>query len=163
LLALTAYNTPLRLAAAAAQILGVDPSPLNSFAALAGRMTVSCENNIVIVDNANSGTNFITTVDAARYARKTAGGDEVTLVIGQQMGDGAVCEGFMPDQVLATVEAVSPANLIWVGRFPEPGTTGYICLGPRVSAHVQTLDEGLALAKRRTPRGSIVLAVKTWR
>ena len=163
LLALPAYNTPLRLTAAAAQILGIDPSPLNSFAALAGRMAVSRENTILIVDNANSGTNFITTVDAARYARIISGSEEVTLVIGQQEGDGAVCEGFTPAQVLAAVEAVRPSNLIWVGRFPAPGTPGYIRLGPGVTAHVQTLDEGLALAKRRTPRGSIVLAVKTWR
>ena len=163
LLALPAYNAPLQLAAAAAQILGIDPSQLNSFAALTGRMAVSYENSILVLDNANSGTNLITTIDAARYARNTSGSAEVTLVIGQQEGDGAVCEGFLPDQVLAAVEAISPVNLIWVGRFPKPGSTEYIRLGPLVTAHVQTLDEGLTLAKRRTPRGSIVLAVKTWR
>jgi UDP-N-acetylmuramyl pentapeptide synthase len=163
LLGLPAYNLPLQLAAAAAQILGIDPSPLTSFAALTGRMAVSYENNILVLDNANSGTNLITTVDATRYARNTTGREELTLVIGQQDGDGAVCEGFLSDQVLAAVEAVDPEHLIWVGRFPEPGTTEYIRLGPLVTAHVQTLDEGLVLAKRRTTRGSIVLAVKTWR
>jgi len=163
LLALPAYNAPLQLASAAALLLGIDPSPLESFAALTGRMAVSYDNSIFVLDNANSGTNLITTIDAARYARNASGSAEVTLVIGQQEGDGAVCEGFLPDQVLAAVEAISPVNLIWVGRFPEPGSTEYIRLGPLVTAHVQTLDEGLALAKRRTPRGSIVLAVKTWR
>jgi coenzyme F430 synthetase len=163
LLALPAYNAPLQLAAAAAQILGIDPSPLTSFAALTGRMAVSYEDTILVLDNANSGTNLVTTIDAARYARNTTGREEVTLVIGQQEGDGAVCEGFLPDDVLAAVEAIGPEHLIWVGRFPAPGTTAYIRLGPLVTAHVQTLDEGLALAKSRTSRGSIVLAVKTWR
>jgi coenzyme F430 synthetase len=163
LLALPAYHTPLQLAAAAAQIIGIDPSPLTSFAALTGRMAVSYENAVLVLDNANSGTNLATTIDAARYARSISDDDDVTLVIGQPEGDGAVCEGFLPDQVLAAVEAISPIHLIWVGRFPDPGTTEYIRLGPLVTAHVQTLDEGLALAKNRTSRGSIVLAVKTWR
>jgi coenzyme F430 synthetase len=163
LLSLPAYNTPLQLAAAAAQILGIDPSPLTSFAALTGRMAVSYENTILVLDNANSGTNLITTIDAARYARNTTGCEELTLVIGQPEGDGAVCEGFLLDQMLAAVEAIGPEHLIWVGRFPEPGTTEYIRLGPLVMAHVQTLDDGLVVAKRRTTRGSIVLAVKTWR
>jgi coenzyme F430 synthetase len=163
LLALPAYNAPLQLAATAAQIIGIDPSPLTSFAALIGRMSVSYENTILVLDNSNSGTNLVTTIDAARYARSTTGSEELTLVIGQQEGDGAVCEGFTPDQVLAAVEAIRPVHLIWVGRFPDPGTPEYIRLGPLVTAHVQTLDEGLALAKSRTPSGSIVLAVKTWR
>ena len=163
LLALPAYNAPLQLAAAAARILGIDPSSLNSFAALTGRMSVSYENTVLILDNSNSGTNLITTLDAARYARTTTGCEEMTLVIGQQEGDGAVCEGFMPDQMLAAIEAIRPAQLIWVGRFPDPGTPEYISLGPLVNAHVQSLDEGLSLAKRRTSQGSIVLAVKTWR
>jgi len=105
----------------------------------------------------------IPSVDAARYARNITGSEEMTLVIGQQEGDGAVCEGFMADQVLAAVEAIRPARLIWVGRFPHPGTPEYSQLGPLVTAHVQSLDEGLHVAKRRTPQGSIVLAVKTWR
>jgi UDP-N-acetylmuramyl pentapeptide synthase len=163
LLALPAYNAPLQLAAAAAQILGIDPAPLTTFAALTGRMAVSYENTVLVLDNANSGTNLVTTVEAARYARSATGHQEVTLVIGQQEGDGAVCEGFLPDHVLAAVEAIGPDRLIWVGRFPVPGTTEYIRLGPLVTAHAQTLEEGLSLAKSRTPRGSIVLAVKTWR
>jgi coenzyme F430 synthetase len=163
LLTLPSYNEPLQLAAAAAQILGIDPSPLTSFTTLPGRMAVSYENSVLVLDNANSGTNLATTIDAVRYARSTTGDDDVTLVIGQEEGDGAVCEGFLPDQVLAAVEAIGPVHLIWVGRFPDPGTTEYIRLAPLVTAHVQTLDEGLALAKSRTSRGSIVLAVKTWR
>jgi len=163
LLALPAYHDAMILAATAARMLGIDPAPLTSFAALTGRMSVSYDREILIVDNANSGTNFLTTADAARYARVMSGRQEITLVIGQQEGDGAVCEGFAHDQILAAVEAIHPVHLIWVGRFPGPGTEEYLSLGPRITAHVPTLDAGYTLAKQKTARGSIVLAVKTWR
>ena len=153
----------MMLAATAALMLGIDPSPLTSFAALTGRMSVGYENEILVVDNANSGTNVVTTVDAARYARSTSGVQDITLVIGQQEGDGAVCEGFAHDQILAAVETINPVHLVWVGRFPDPGTEEYRSLGPRVTAHVPTLEAGYAIAQQKTQRGSIVLAVKTWR
>ena len=120
LLGLAAYHDAMILAAAAALMMGIDPAPLTSFAALTGRMSVSYEGARLIVDNANSGTNFLTTIDAARYARSTSGLQEITLVIGQQEGDGAVCEGFAHDQILAAVETIHPVLLIWVGRFPDP-------------------------------------------
>jgi len=163
LLALPAYHDPLVLAATAALMLGIDPSPLASFAALTGRMSVSYEKGVLVVDNANSGTNYVTSVDAAQYARSASGLQEITLVIGQQEGDGAVCEGFAPDQILAAVETIHPVHLIWVGRFPDPGTDEYRNLGSRITAHVPTLEAGYTIAKQKTKRGSIVLAVKTWR
>jgi UDP-N-acetylmuramyl pentapeptide synthase len=163
LLALPAYHDSLMLAATAAVMLGIDPSTLASFAALTGRMSVSYKEDVLVVDNANSGTNFITTIDAARYARSTSGQQDITLVIGQQEGDGVVCEGFAHDQILAAVETIHPVHLIWVGRFPDPGTEEYRNLGPRVTAHVPTLEAGYAIAKQKTERGSIVLAVKIWR
>ena len=163
LLALPAYNEPIMLAAAAALMLGEDPSPLSSFAALTGRMSVSYEQDLVVVDNANSGTNVATTIDAARYARSTAASEDMTLVIGQQEGDGAVCDGFAQDQVLAAIEAIRAQRLIWVGRLPKPGTDEYNRLAPLLTAHARTLDEGYSLARKKTVRGSIVLAVKMWR
>jgi len=163
LLGLPAYHDAMILAATAALMMGIDPAPLTSFAALTGRMSVSYDRDILIVDNANSGTNFLTTADAARYARSTSGRQEITLVIGQQEGDGAVCEGFAHDQILAAVETIHPVLLIWVARFPDPGTEEYVRLGPLLTAHVPTLEAGFTLAKQKTVQGSIVLAVKTWR
>ena len=88
------YRVPLMLAAAAAMMLHISPAPLNNFTALPGRMSLSHEKDLIIIDNANSGTNVTTTLCAARYARHCARVRDLTLVIGQVEGDGAVCEGF---------------------------------------------------------------------
>lgn len=163
LLALPAYRNSLALAGTAAMMLGIDPASLSTFTALTGRMSTRREGRVLIVDNANSGTNMSTTIDAAQYARNVSGSDKITLVIGQQEGDGVVCEGFAFDQILAAVEAIRPAVLVWVGRFPEPDTPEHTALAPRVSARTATFEEGYTLARQRTVQGSIVLAVKTWR
>ncbi|MDD4138198.1 MAG: coenzyme F430 synthase, partial [Methanoregula sp.] len=163
LLALPSYRDSLMLAATAAVMIGIDPAPLASFTALPGRMSTRYDGDVLVVDNANSGTNAGTTIDAAQYARSKSGRQEITLVIGQQDGDGAVCDGFAHDQILAAVEAIHPVHLVWVGRFPDPGTEEYSHLVPRVTAYVPTLDAGYTLAKQKTARGSVVLAVKTWR
>jgi hypothetical protein len=163
LLALPAYHDALMLAAAAALMLGIEPAPLASFAALNGRMSARYDRDLLIIDNANSGTNLATTVDAARYARAVSGQQALTLVVGRQEGDGAVCEGFPPGQILAAVEAIRPDRLIWVGGFPGPGTPEYPRYSRTVTAQVPTFEAGLALARKMTEQGSIVLAVKTWR
>jgi len=163
LFSLPPYRLPLMLAAAAAVILQVDPTPLNHFVALPGRMSISHEKDIIIVDNANTGTNVTTTICAARYARHCAGTSELTLVIGQVEGDGAVCEGFSPDQITGAIERVCPTKLIWVGRNPEPGSDASKLIQNRIDAHCTTLDEGRKAAIEKTGKGSIVLAVKTWR
>jgi hypothetical protein len=151
------------LAAAAGMMLGVDPTPLNHFAALPGRMAVRYEKTILIVDNANTGTNAATTLCAARYARHLAGTDELTLVIGQAAGDGAVCEGFTSDQIASAIEKVQPEKVIRVGRVPDPGSDAGRSVQESIDAYCTTLDEGLKAALEKTDRGSIVLAVKTWR
>jgi len=163
LIALSAYRDSLALAGTAAMMLGFDPFPLSTFTALTGRMEVRQEGGILVVDNANSGTNLSTTIDAAQYARNVSGSDAITLVIGQQEGDGAVCEGFAFDQMLAAIEAIRPAVLVWVGRFPEPGTPEHTALTSNISSRVATLEEGYTQAQQKTVQGSIVLAVKTWR
>lgn len=158
LLALPGYRTPLMLAATVAVMLGLDPAPLAAFTALPGRMEARQEGPVLVVDNANSGTNLATTLEAAQYARARAGRDELTLVIGQQEGDGAVCEGFAPDRMLAAVEEIRPDHLVWVGRVPDqapPALQG--------AARAATLEEGYTLARQMTVQGSLVLAVKTWR
>jgi coenzyme F430 synthetase len=157
------YRTPLMLAAAAAMILHADPSPLNHFTALPCRMALSHEHDLVIIDNANSGTNADTTLCAARYARHCARTRELTLVIGQVEGDGAVCEGFSSGQIADAIDRVLPARIVWVGRYPDKGTAPYESLKGRVDAVCTTLEEGRNTAMRITRKGSIVLSVKTWR
>jgi coenzyme F430 synthetase len=163
LFSLSPYRLPLMLAAAAAIMLNVDPAPLNHFAALPGRMSASHEKDLTIIDNANSGTNSETTLCAARYARQCAGIDELTLVIGQVEGDGAVCEGFSFDQIISAIVNVKPSKLIWVGRIPDPGSEAFRSIPCHIDVYCTTLDEGRKAAIAKTDKGSIVLSVKTWR
>ena len=144
-------------------ILHVSPTPLNHFTALPGRMSLSHEKDLIIIDNANSGTNVTTTLCAARYARHCARTSELTLVIGQVEGDGAVCEGFSFDQIVDAIDKVQPAHVVWVGRYPDPGTGQYEALKGKVDAVCTTLEEGRDTAVRIAGKGSIVLSVKTWR
>jgi UDP-N-acetylmuramyl pentapeptide synthase len=163
LLLLPVYRNSLVLAAAAAMMLGLDPESLSFFSALSGRMSVSFEEGVPVVDNSNSGTNLAATVEAAQYARKISGKDAVTLVIGQVTGDGAVCEGFSFKQIYESISQVRPAQVIWVGTVPKPGTAEFTKLEPLISAYEVTLKKARASALRLSTEGSIVLAVKTWR
>jgi hypothetical protein len=142
---LAGYRTAFSLAAATACLLGLDPAPLAEFAALPGRMATWWEGDRLIVDNANSGTNMATTIEAARYARTLAGEGALTLVIGEEAR--AICEGFSAEDIARTVSAVGPTATVYVGEGHEAAT----------------LDAGLDQARKITPAGSIVLAVKTWR
>ena len=163
LLAIPGYQTSLVLAAVAAMILGIDPTPLSSFTAVPGRMSVSNDRGLLVIDNANSGTNLATTLDAAQYARNISGNDAITLVIGQEEGDGAVCEGFSFDQIKAAIDQIRPAQVVWVGRVPEAGSPEFPKSEPFISAYTTTLKEAYDTALAITGTGSIVLAVKTWR
>jgi UDP-N-acetylmuramyl pentapeptide synthase len=163
LLLLPVYRNSLVLAAAAAMMLGLDPETLSSFSALSGRMSVSFEQGVLVVDNANSGTNLATTVEAAQYARKISGKDAITLVIGQAEGDGAVCEGFSLEQIYGSISQVRPARIVWVGTVPRPGTAEFTKLEPLISAYEDAFEKARASALRMSTEGSIVLAVKTWR
>ena len=160
LLALPGYRVPLALAGTAALLLGQNPAPLSTFPGVPGRMEVRKEQGILVIDNANSGTNAETTIEAARYARDCSGSPEITLVIGTVNGDGAVCEGFPEDQILSAIRTTRPRTLIRVGNPPKcseiPGL-------PAIDAVCQTLEEAERCARERTQTGAIVLAVKTWR
>ncbi len=158
-----AYRSAIQLAAAAAVIMHFDPTPLTSFKALEGRMSLHQVQGLTIIDNSNSGTNVETTLCAARYARRSAMVDDLTLVIGSVEGDGAVCEGFSAEQIKYAISALHPDKIIWIGEFPGPGTEMYRELKPEIDAFCKTLEEGRNLAIQTTIKGSVVLAVKTWR
>jgi UDP-N-acetylmuramyl pentapeptide synthase len=163
LLALPGYHSSLMLAAAAAMMLGIDPDPLSSFSALPGRMSVLYDQGVLVVDNANSGTDLATTVEAARYARSISGKKAITLVIGKVESDGAVCEGFAFDQIRAAIDQIQPVHVVGVGAFPIQGTPESDGLACHISAYTATLAEAYTTALHITDHGSIVLAVKTWR
>ncbi len=126
-------------------------------------MSVSHEKGLLVIDNANSGTNLATTIDAAQYARNISGNNEITLVIGQEEGDGAVCEGFSFDQIKAAIDQIRPARVVRVGKVPEPELHELPKNEPFISASATTLKEAYDTALAITSTGSIVLAVKTWR
>jgi hypothetical protein len=126
-------------------------------------MSLSYDKGFLVIDNANSGTNLETTLEAAQYARNTSGKDEITLVIGQEEGDGAVCEGFSFDQIKAAIDQIRPERVVWVGKIPVPGCHELSKSEPFISASATTLKEAYDTALAITRTGSIVLAVKTWR
>jgi len=163
LFALPPYRGPLMLAAVAAMMLHVNPTPLNYFTALPGRMSVSAEGDLIIVDNANSGTNAETTMCAARYARHCTRTSDLTLVIGQAEEDGAVCEGFSFEQILSAMDRVQPNHVVLVGRYPDEGSAMFNAFRGKIDDVCTTLEEGRAVAVRIAGKGSVVLSVKTWR
>jgi len=162
LLGLRAYRIPLMLAGAAACLLGTDPAPLSTFQPVDGRLSVGYEGSVVILDNSNSGTNVSSTIEAADYARALSGKNDLTLVIGQEPGDGAVCDGFSDGQIIDAISAVRPSRIVIVGttrirkqdlRIPEPAPL----------THSLTRAAAEESARALTSHGSVVLAVKTWR
>jgi UDP-N-acetylmuramyl pentapeptide synthase len=162
LLGLRAYCIPLMLAGAAACLLGTDPSPLSTFQPVDGRLSVRYEGSVVVLDNSNSGTNVASTIDAADYARALCGEHDLTLVIGQEPGDGAVCEGFSEDQIIDAISAVRPSRIVIVGnsrvREQDPGIPEGAPL-----TYSSTRAAGEDSARALTSHGCIVLAVKAWR
>jgi len=157
LLLLDGYRTSLMLAAAAGCILGYDPAELSSFQAIEGRMSTAWQGPILIVDNANSGTNSMTTISAALYAREITGEKTVVLVIGREPG--AICEGFPAANVDDAIRTICPEQVILVGdsydqvQVPD-GIRLFRC---------SSFDEGRECAIANAHEGSIVLAVKSWR
>lgn len=155
LLSSRGYRQPLALAAAAACLLGIDPTPLRNFTAIDGRMAVRREGATVIVDSANSGVDGERTIDAARHAREVRGDPRLTLVIGEESH--TVCEGFGVEEMEKAILAIKPTQVVLVGE--RAAALQAQLHAPRVA----TLAEGYRLAKELTRDGSIVLAVKMWR
>ena len=150
LLANSGYRSSLMLAAAAAIVLGKDPLLLSSFRAIPGRMSVSYDKGVLVVDNANSGTNLETTLEAVRYARDVSGKESITLVIGQAEGDGAVCEGFALSHIQAVIDQIRPAHVVGVGAKPVPETPEFDRLASHISAYTNTLAEAYNMALQMT-------------
>jgi hypothetical protein len=163
LLETDAYKIPLMLAGAAACMLGIDPGPLRSFTGVTGRMSIQRERDILIIDNANSGTTAETTIAAARCARRSTGSDKITLVIGIEPGDGKVCGGFPDDEIADAIRQIRPYRLILVGSALDPPFSPPEILTGTYIHRAPTLAEGKAAALSAPDSGSVVLAVKTWR
>jgi len=161
-----AYRVPLMLAAAAAMVLDIDPSPLFEFAPLEGRLSVRKAGGSLVVDNSNSGACAQTAIDAADYARKITGNDALVLVIGQ--AEHAVCEGFPPAEVGRAIDSVHPSALVLVGKdysdLAGSGFSRYLGDNPALPVrHADTLQEAETLARTLAPGAGVVLSVKTWR
>ncbi|OPY36749.1 MAG: UDP-N-acetylmuramoyl-L-alanyl-D-glutamate synthetase [Methanoregula sp. PtaU1.Bin051] len=163
LLELDAYRIPLMLAGTAAVMLGIDPAGLEKFTGIEGRMSVQQEGDLIILDNANSGTNADTTFAAAEYARACAGSGTLTLVIGIEPGDGKVCEGFPDTEIAAAIRQIRPSRLVLVGPVMRPPIFPEDLLAGTYIYRAPTLSEGRKVAVSASTSGSIVLAVKTWR
>lgn len=163
LLAEEAYRVPLMLAGTAACMLGLDPSPLSGFCGVEGRMAVRKTGGIVIVDNANSGTNRDTTIAAAGLARNESGCDALTLVIGSVEGEGKVCEGFPDTEIADAIRRIRPSRLILVGDVLDPPLIPPDAVAGTFISRAPTLGAAREAAICATDHGSIVLAVKTWR
>lgn len=156
LLTSAGYRAALSAAAAAGVLLNLEVGRLSTFQALPGRMHLAPENGVPILDNANSGTNADTTIEAAAYLRRMHPLLPVTLVIGIEHH--AVCEGFAADEIRRAVTEISPAHLILVcgdGDVQMPNADN-IC-----ATLADAELSASALAKKTG--GSILLAVKTWR
>ncbi|HJK68525.1 MAG TPA: coenzyme F430 synthase, partial [Methanocorpusculum sp.] len=158
LLTLAGYRSALSAAAAAGLLLGLPVEKLAEFSALPGRMCLSENCGVPILDNANSGTNADNTIEAAAYLRRQHPEKPVVLVIG--MEHHAVCEGFPVNEIRRAVSLVSPAHLVIIS-----GSDGYADQFPDADTICTTLsaatDSALDLAK--TSGGSVLLAAKTWR
>lgn len=146
LLTLAGYREPLKCAAAAGLLLGLDPGRLAGFTAIEGRMQYYLEDGVPVLDNANSGTTRNTTLDAAAYLRRLAPGKEIVLVIGEEHK--AVCEGFLDDAIRQTIADISPIHTISVSK---SGGLNFAA------------SKALALSAAKEHNAAVLLAVKTWR
>lgn len=133
------YQTALKIAAAAATILGVAAEPLEHFKAVAGRMALEVVDGITVLDNANSGTTAKNTLAAAEYLRRVSN-KPIVLVIGE--GGHAVCEGFKDRETVASFDFARVIN-----ADGEP--------------FEELKAKGVAAAKECN--AALLLAVKMWR
>ncbi|MDD1717124.1 MAG: coenzyme F430 synthase [Methanoregulaceae archaeon] len=155
LLGFAAYQTPLMLAAMCGCLLNAEPSVLERFPGVEGRMSVSRNVDRLIVDNSNSGTNTATTLEAVEYIDK----DLFTLVIGEEAH--AVCEGFPTDEIIRTIVKAKPSRVVLVGN----ARTALVVKAVQEMGIPVSLEERFLEAREKALEypGSIVLAVKMWR
>jgi len=163
LLLLPGYQTPLLLAAGAALLLGIDPKGLSDFPALPGRMELTRDSGYTIIDNANSGTCFQTTIDAFRYGQEVAGEVAVTLIIGQESA--SVCENFATEEIITSILKVRPHMVILIpgdDRIKCDEIAQYCTEGDIGFTLARSGEEGTRLAKVQN-NPLILLSVKRWK
>lgn len=158
LLTLAGYRAALSAAAAAGLLLGLSPRRLVDFSALPGRMCLSEENGVPVLDNANSGTNAANTIEAAAYLRRMRPGLPIVLVIG--MEHHAVCEGFSAEEICRAVVVTAPEYLVLIG---EHGGDAAGDTDADVVAGTLAYARRAANAIAKKIGGCVLLAVKTWR
>ncbi len=162
LLTLNAYRTPLALAAAAACLLGLDPAPLGTFTPVTGRLSVRKVGGVVVVDDANSGVNADTAVEAATYVRSITDSKDLALVIGRVAK--TVCEGFPAHDIARAIQGTRPDIVVYVAD-EEGIPTEVRKTAEKIGAilmSARSLEEGKAKALE-TGVSAVALAVKVWR
>ncbi len=159
LLTLAGYRAALSAACAAGILLGLPVERLANFSALAGRMCLFEENGIVVLDNANSGTNADTTIEAAVYLRRMHPGLPIILVIG--MEHHAVCEGFSESEIRRAIAGVAPAHTVLIAGCGDTCAAADICADAVFGTLAAAKSAAFDLAEQTG--GCVLLAAKTWR
>ena len=169
---LSQYRTSLILATASSIILGVEPRGINSFQPVQGRLLFIAQENDngnerTILDDSNSGTTHITTIEAARYLRTVTHRSDIILCIGQDAH--AVCENLRATSIIEAIEVIQPAYIILVPSGLPDGEKEEICAYVNQRQHpyqiASSLDEAQSLLRSLSlpPEMPALCAVKTWR
>ena len=170
LLYLEGYRQAIATAAAAACILGYNPECLSEFSSVPGRLSLTRENGITVIDNSNSGTNRNTAVIAAEYARKIHSGG-IILVIG--IDSETVCEGFSKEDVSSAIADIKPDFAVVVGESLKSIVSDDF--DNTIIYHADNLESGrnraleIAAGSDCEQNGednggkAVILSVKTWR
>ena len=163
LLYLPGYKTPLMLVAAAALIMGISPEPLSSFVALPGRMQLIKKGSFQILDNANSGTCYQTTCDAARYCKIIEPGRPITLVIGQESS--SVCENFVTEEICRAIHDTNPESVILIPGDPriDAGVITSLARKKNIPLKVAESPEMALKMAESMHNQMIMLSYKRWR
>jgi hypothetical protein len=169
---LSQYRTSLILAIASSLILGVEPHGIQSFQPIPGRLSLITQKNDeggerIILDDSNSGTTHITTIEAARYLRTVTNRSDIILCIGQDAH--AVCENLSAAAIMKAIEIILPAYIILVpSGLPDAQREEiYAHLNQKKHPYqtASSLDEAQILLRSPSvpPEMPALCAVKTWR
>jgi hypothetical protein len=169
---LSQYRTSLTLAIASSIVLGVEPRGINSFQPVQGRLSLITQKNDangerMILDDSNSGTTHITTIEAARYLRTTTHSSDIILCIGQDAH--AVCENLSAKSIIEAIRVIRPAYIILVPNGLPDTEKEEICAYINHEQHpyqtAASLDDAQSLLRSPLipPEMPALCAVKTWR
>ncbi|MBP5474921.1 MAG: hypothetical protein J6X83_01490, partial [Methanomicrobium sp.] len=161
-------------AAAAACLLGYNPDSLSGFTSVPGRLSLTRENGITVIDNSNSGTNRNTSVIAAEYARRTENAG-IILVIGIESE--TVCEGFSKENVTSAIAEIKPECAVVVGDslkgivqedFDNTSDNTIIYHADNLESGRKRALEIAGVSGNEVKQGdcggkTVILCVKTWR